>query len=297
MALRSFPGFQLVAQKFVEFFCERPQHLYLSGRSIQVGRHQYGTLHQVFQTCCQALDVQPVPQLFISRNAIADSYALGYEQPCIVLSAGVVDYLDDTELSVLLAHELGHLKCNHAVLTQMAIWATGAVSFLGDLSLGLGNLISTSLMYNFYEWRRQAELSADRAALLVIDDFPTVARAIAKLAGGIKRFEDEFQLESLLQQAEAQRDFEQDELSDAYKFFLYSSMQEAMMGHPFPIDRLYHLQVWQRSEEYRQIRLGDYARDRSAGDASGLSSEALRRQVQSLQQEIERLKRQQTGDS
>ena len=296
--LRSFPGFQPIAQKFVEFFYERPQHLYLSGRGIQVGPQQYHKLYQRFQGCCHDLDIQPEPLLFLSRNAIADSYALGQEKPCIVLNASVVDVLDDAELSVLLAHELGHVKCNHSVLTQMAIWATGAVSFLGDLSLGLGNLISTSLMYNFYEWRRQAELSADRAALLVVDDFSTVARTIAKLAGGCQRFERDFNLDVLLQQAETQHAFKQDSMNDAYKFFLYNNTREAMLGHPFPIDRLYHLNVWQLSDDYRQIRDGNYLRDRSrAAKTSSPSPEDLRRQVQSLKQQIEQLKQPQNeGD-
>jgi len=45
----------------------------------------------------------------------------------------------------------------------------------GELSFGLGNLVSSGLIYAFYEWRRKAELSSDRAALLVTDDLNVVA--------------------------------------------------------------------------------------------------------------------------
>jgi hypothetical protein len=41
--LRSVPGFDVVARKFVEFIYERPQYVSLMGNTIQVGPQQYST--------------------------------------------------------------------------------------------------------------------------------------------------------------------------------------------------------------------------------------------------------------
>ena len=55
-ALRSLPGFDLVTRKFIEFFYERPQLVYLMGNAIQVGPRQYSTVYQIFRECVRDLD-------------------------------------------------------------------------------------------------------------------------------------------------------------------------------------------------------------------------------------------------
>jgi len=45
-ALRSVPGFDLVARRFVEFVYERPRQVFLLGNAIEVGPRQYSTLFQ-----------------------------------------------------------------------------------------------------------------------------------------------------------------------------------------------------------------------------------------------------------
>lgn len=294
--LRGVPGFDLVARKFVEFLQERPQSVYLMGHGIRVGPRQYATLYHLFQECVQDLDISPEPALFVSRNALGDSFALGKENPCVVLSAGILNFLNEAELRVVLAHELGHIKCGHALLTQTAIWAMGAASLLGDLTLGLGNLISSGLIYSFYEWRRQAELSADRAALLIVGDLTLVMKTLMKLAGGGNPFDGECNLEELIQQAENSRTLDKDDFSEVYKFLLYNGAKGTMLSHPFPVDRLLHLRDWEQSAEYRQIRAGSYCHrtERSVGVVVAeeviATATALRQQIEVLQQEINRLK-------
>ena len=117
-----------------------------------------------------------------------------------------------------LAHELGHIKCDHTILIQMAIWAMGAASLLGELTLGLGNFITTGLIYAFYEWRRKAELSADRAALLVMDDLTPVMQTMMKLAGGSGKYLHECNLDEFIRQSENYQNLDQDNLNQLYKF-------------------------------------------------------------------------------
>ncbi|HEY9798207.1 MAG TPA: M48 family metallopeptidase [Leptolyngbyaceae cyanobacterium] len=297
-ALRSVPGFDLVARKFVEFLSERPQLVYLMGNSIQVGPRQYSTVYALFRECIRDLDVHPEPALFVTQNPQVNSYALGQEHPFVVVNTGVLDLLSEAEIRAVLAHELGHIKCGHTVLIQMGIWAMDAASILSEVTLGLGNLVSSGLIYAFYEWRRKAELSCDRAALLVMDDLNTVMQTMMKLSGGSTKYSHECSLNEFIRQSESYQELDQDGLNQIYKFFLYNGGNGSMLTHPFPVERLRYLREWATSEDYRQIRQGNYQRARAEGsvDVPSASSvnevEVLRRQIEELQQEINRIKSQ-----
>jgi Zn-dependent protease with chaperone function len=295
-ALRNLPGFDLVARKFVEFVYERPQLVYLMGNTIQVGPRQYSTIYQMFRECVWDLDISPEPKLFVSQNPQANSYALGQENPYIVINTGILDLLNEAEIRAVLAHELGHIKCGHTILIQMAMWAMSAASALGELTFGIGNFVTQALIYAFFEWRRKAELSADRAALLVTDDLNIVMSTMMKLSGGSIKYANECSLQEFVKQSENYQALDQDGLNQVYKFLMYNGAQGMMLTHPFPVERLHYLREWAVSEEYQQIRQGNY--QRSPGGAVNVTpdkpeneAEALRRQVEELQQEINRMKK------
>jgi Zn-dependent protease with chaperone function len=297
-ALRNVPGFDLVARKFVEFLYERPQLLYLMGNSIQVGPRQYSTLYRLFRECVRDLDVHPEPTLFVEQNRQVNSYSLGQEHPYVVVNTGLLDLLNEAEIRTVFAHEMGHIKCGHTILIQMGIWALNAASMLSEVTLGLGNLVSSGLIFAFYEWRRKAELSADRAALLVTDDLNTVMQTMMKMAGGSTQYGHECSLNEFIRQSESYQELDRDGLNQIYKFLLYNGGNGSMLTHPFPVDRLRYLREWANSAEYRQIRQGNYRRVTQEGSVdvdtqpSNNEADVLRRQIEELQQEINRLKSQ-----
>lgn len=295
-ALRSVPGFDLIASKFVEFVYERPQFVYLMGNSIQVGPRQYATIYHIFRECVRDLDLFPEPALFVAQNPQANSYALGQNHPYVVLNTGLLDLLEEGELRTVLAHELGHIKCGHPILNQMAIWAMSVASTIGEMTFGIGNLVSSGLIYAFYEWRRKAELSADRAALLVLDDLNCVMNSMMKIAGGSSKYVNECSLPEFIRQSDNYQELDQDGLNQVYKFLLYNGGQGMILSHPFPVERIRYLREWAASVEYQQIRLGNYQRATSEGavevkvEKPDTDVEALRRQIEELQQEINRYK-------
>ncbi|MEH2063116.1 MAG: M48 family metallopeptidase [Nostoc sp.] len=300
-ALRNLPGFDLIARKFVEFIYERPQLVYLMGNTIQVGPRQYSTIYQMFRECVRDLDIYPEPALFVSQNPEANSYALGQENPYIVINTGILDLLDEAEIRTVLAHELGHIKCGHTILIQMAMWAMSAASALGELTFGIGNIVTQGLIYAFFEWRRKAELSSDRAALLVMDDLNPVMSTMMKLSGGSKKYANECSLQEFIKQSENYQALDEDGLNQIYKFLIYNGAQGTILSHPFPVERLHYLRAWAVSEEYQQIRRGNYQRSPASGsvDVSAESSENqtenLRRQIEELQREIDRIRRNDTN--
>jgi len=299
--LRSLPGFDLVTRSFVEYLYERPQRIYSLGNCIQVGPRQYATLYGIFRDCLRDLDVTTEPMLFVSQSAQVNAYALGHECPSVIINTGLLDLLDETEIRAVVAHELGHLKCDHTILMQMAIWTMGAAELLGELTLGLGKAISSGLIFAFYEWLRKAELSADRAALLVLDDVTAVMQTMMKLAGGSQKYAHECSLEEFIRQSENYQDLDQDELNQLYKFLIYNGGQGAFLTHPFTVERLHYLRQWSASDEYSQIRQGNYTRAGAEGAADAPTSESdrevetLQRQIDELQAEIDRVKSRKRG--
>ncbi|MFM7354109.1 MAG: M48 family metallopeptidase [Microcystis aeruginosa] len=295
-ALRSVPGFDLLAKSFSEYLYERPQQILLMGNDLKVGPRQYATLYGIYRQCLRDLDMSPEPNLYVSQNPLANAYSLGSEHPYIVFNTALLDLLYEEEIRVILAHELGHLKCDHSILIQMSFWVMGAANFLGDITLGLGKAITTGLVYAFYEWRRKAELSADRAALLVTDDLNLVLRTLMKCAGGSQKYLNECNLEEFIRQGEAYRQLDQDNLNQIYKFIIYNGGNGSFLTHPFSVERVHYLQEWFNSESYRQIRRGNYAKIGVKSsinvDANDSESERLQRQIAALQAEIERAKRQ-----
>jgi Zn-dependent protease with chaperone function len=296
-SLRNLPGFDLIARKFVEFVYERPQLVYLMGNTIQVGPRQYSTIYQIFRECVRDLDIYPEPALFVSQNPQANSYALGQENPYIVINTGTLDLLDEAEIRAVLAHELGHIKCGHTILIQMAMWAMSAASALGELTFGIGNFLSQALIYAFFEWRRKAELSADRAALLVMDDLNPVMSSMMKVSGGSIKYANECSLQEFIRQSESYQALDEDGLNQVYKFLMYNGAQGTMLSHPFPVERLHYLRSWAVSEEYQEIRRGNYQRSPASGsvnvtaESAENEAETLRRQIEELRQEINRMKR------
>ncbi len=296
-ALRSLPGFDLVARKFVEFIYERPQMISLMGNSIQVGPRQYSTIYQMFRECVRDLDIYPEPSLFVAQDPQVNSYALGQEHPYIVVNTGLLDLLSETEIRAVLAHELGHIKCGHTILIQMALWAMNAAAILGEMTFGLGNVVSTGLIFAFFEWRRKAELSADRAALLVMDDLEPVMLSMMKLSGGSHKYAHECSLQEFINQSDNYQSLDEDSLNQVYKFLLYNGAQGMMLTHPFPVERVRYLKDWAVSPEYEQIKQGNYhkspesgAVDVETGNGETPEVENLRRQIEELQREINRIK-------
>jgi Zn-dependent protease with chaperone function len=234
--------------------------------------------------------------LFVSQNPQLNAFSLGQDHPSITLNSGLLDLADEAQLRAIVAHELGHIKCGHTILSQMALWAISTAMFVGEMTFGLGNAIGSGLIYAFYEWRRKAELSADRAALLVTDNLDTVAQTLMVMAGGSQKYAHELSLDEFIRQSDRYQDLDRDNLNQVYKFLLYNGAQGIAYSHPFAVERLYYIRDWANSDDYYRIKAGNYRRETTRGAVNVTpndrpnSTDSLRRQIEELRQEIEREK-------
>src|SRR5262249_11268762 len=121
------------------------------------------------------------------------------------------------------------------------------VALLGQATLGIGALLGQGLTIALYDWYRKAELTADRAGLLCVQDIDPAIRTFMKLAGGSNRLYQEMDKAEFLKQVHEYEDADRSTLIKAYKVLL-----TLFRTHPYPILRAKELETWW-STGYREL--------------------------------------------
>ncbi|MGK7929404.1 MAG: peptidase M48, partial [Spirulina sp.] len=115
-------------------------------------------------------------------------------------------------------------------------------------------------------------------------------------AGGVPKYAHEFSLDEFMRQSEEYQELDRDELNQIYKFLLYNGGQGFFFSHPFTVERLHYLREWEQSEQYYQIRQGNYKNVTKEGGGNVSASnpeseiEMLQRQIRDLEEKISRVK-------
>jgi Zn-dependent protease with chaperone function/RNA polymerase subunit RPABC4/transcription elongation factor Spt4 len=225
---------------------------------IRLGPNQARSVYQKFEKAAAILDLPELPELYVSSQYTINAMAFGIKKYQITLFAGLIDFLTEEELLAVIGHELGHVKCQHMLYKTVAyiLRYFGAQALYTLLPAGTATLATIPLQLAILEWERKAELSCDRAALLVVQDPKVVASALAKLAGGSKKILPELNLDEVLQQAT-----EYHETSDGLIEQLFKVNVLLQQTHPFPIVRAKEIMDWAGSEQYQNILAGNYAQN------------------------------------
>jgi Zn-dependent protease with chaperone function len=237
-ALSKVPGLDTVVSKVMEYGFERIYYLDNVASNVRVTKGMFPRLYKNLQWGCKILEIDE-PELYITVDPIPNAYTYGHTRPFVVLTSGLVDMLDDEERFFVLAHELGHIKANHVLYTVLAKNIAAIVTLLGQMTLGIGALLGQGLVIALNEWFRKAELTADRAGLLCVQDLDPCIRTFMKLAGGASRLFGEMDQTEFLRQIRAYEDADRSTLNKAYKILL-----TVYRTHPFPIHRAKELDLW-----------------------------------------------------
>jgi len=111
-------------------------------------------------------------------------------------------------------------------------------------------LLSGTMRAALLAWARRAELSCDRAALLVTQDADVIGRAMMKLCGGT--FASKVDYDEFLKQA---RDFQKNYDEKALDRF-WADIIASGLSHPFPVWRVSEILKWTESGEYGRLMDG-----------------------------------------
>ncbi|XP_052197977.1 plastoglobule-localized metallopeptidase 48, chloroplastic [Diospyros lotus] len=246
LILRAIPGLNELGKALLGTVAEQVMVLENIGTSLLVSKNQLPELHQLMAEASEILNVE-APDLYIRQSPVPNAYTLAIsgKKPFVVVHTSLVELLTRKELQVpVLAHELGHLKCDHGV------WLTFAnILTLGAYTLpGLGGMIAQSLEEQLFRWLRSAELTCDRAALLVAQDPKVVISVLMKLAGGCPSMADQLNVDAFLEQARSY-----DKASSTPVGWYLRNAQTKQLSHPLPVLRAREIDQWSRSQEYKAL--------------------------------------------
>jgi Zn-dependent protease with chaperone function len=248
--LRTVPGFAGMLRVVSGAFAERGERLLSLSSSIRVGPKQYPRINQLRLECASILDVDPVPEVFVTRDPVVNAMTIGLDAPFIVLTTGLVELMDTDSLRWAIGHEIGHALSGHALYRTMLLRLLRMMNGMSWLPVGYWGL--RAIVAALMEWFRKAELSADRAGLLCGQDPQAALQAHVLLAGASGP--GDVDTAEFLNQA---REYESDgDVRDS----VLKLLNTLDLSHPLAVVRAAELQRWAATEEYRDILAGNYPR-------------------------------------
>lgn len=242
-----FTGLGALVRRFIGPVLEQMIELENVSSGVLVGPEQLPALHRALVEACDILALDP-PDLFVRQNPAPNAYTLAIngQRPFIVLHNSLVDMLTERELQAVIAHELGHLKCEHGV------WITAAnvlIMTVGQVGGELGRMIGDTIARRLLQWLRAAELSCDRASLLVMQDARPMVSVLMKLSGGVASVSG-MNPDAFLKQA---RRFEEATASSSRIGRRFWRQMQQRASHPLPVLRAREMDRWANSPAFRAI--------------------------------------------
>jgi Zn-dependent protease with chaperone function len=243
-ALKSIPYLETVLRKLIELGYERALRQAYLGSSVRLGEDQLPEVWSAHARAYATLDLEPVPDLYLTQFPIANALTIGAGRPIVVIQSGLVQLLDGEQLRAVFAHEAGHVLSDH-VLYRTALVVLIRLGSVPGIPLPLFPL-RAALM----EWFRAAELSCDRAAALVIRDPLTVCRTLMVIAAGAQA--EHLDLDVFMRQGAEYRE------QGSGLERLSRLMLDLNLVHPMPVRRIHELMEWVRGGEYDRIVAGTF---------------------------------------
>ena len=254
-ALRSIPGVDQIVRKILAVLGgEEGIRLLFQGNAVRVGPTQFPRLWGLHIENCATFGWENVPEVYVTQTPYFNAGAYGIDNPFIVIHSSALELLDEDELRVLLAHELGHVMSGHSLYSTIALIMT--LVSLGVLPLPL-ELVLLPVRFAFLEWSRKSEMSADRASLLGAQDVNATMRLFMKMAGGgnyLNIRPGDLNLEPFLVQANEYAG-RTDGLDVVYKV-----LNTLVLTHPLNVVRAGEIQRWVATGAYERIIGGEYTR-------------------------------------
>ena len=247
-SLEATPGLPSLLKTVRKYSFDKVQKVTHTGSYLQIGENQYPKIYTLFRECCNVLDFHTAPKLYLMQLSEINAYATCFSDPLVVVTSGTLETLADEELRYIFGHELGHIKSQHLLYHDMAaiIGQIGAV--IGDMTLGLGNILSFALQIALLYWQRMSELTSDRAGLLACQNPMAAVTAIAMMAGGVRNESVQPNIEEFMLQARRFVGFDYDALDKIAKY--YSVMDQT---HPWTVMRAHELDQWVSSGQYEAV--------------------------------------------
>jgi hypothetical protein len=152
----------------------------------------------------------------------------------ININSGLIDMLDNDELSFVVGHEIGHLISRNARVSRLIQFI-----FPGD------NTIPMILSHKIELWKKLSELTADRMGFLACPDLEKCVSGFFKLSSGLKTARINFNYLAYLENNE-----------QVLKYFTESNNPN-LLSHPINPIRVKALQLFSQSKSFCRLIAGE----------------------------------------
>jgi Zn-dependent protease with chaperone function len=249
-ALGKVPYLDQVVRKLIALGYERALRAASLGSAVRLGQTQLPHIWVLHRQVFNTLDMERVPDLYLTQFPLANAFTIGTDKPIVVLNSELVRILDDEGQRVVLAHEAAHIQSDHVLYRQalmilLMLGSSMRLPFLAGLPL-------LAVQLALLEWARSAELSCDRAAALVTRDPQSVCRTMMVISAG--EAAEELNLDAFIAQA---MDYSE---GGSGLERMTKLLQDLRLTHPMPVRRVRMLLDWVREGEYDRMVRGDYMR-------------------------------------
>jgi Zn-dependent protease with chaperone function len=178
----------------VRLFKQMGKHQLL-GNAVRVSERQFPRIHRITQRACDTLQIG-MPQVFVVSSPVFNAGTLGTnEDSFMIVHSALIDQYTDEELLTVIGHECGHIHNSHVSYLT-------ALHYLTYMAGMFVPWILQPALIALRTWSRRAEITCDRAGMLVSKDPLAAERAITKLAVGSRKLYEEFNLDAFLEQHE-----------------------------------------------------------------------------------------------
>ena len=256
-ALQKVPYLDQVVRTLVSLGYERALRAFSLGSAVRLGQEQLPGIWVLHRQVFNTLDMDRVPDLYMTQFPLANAYTIGTKKPIVVLNSELVRILDNDGRRVVLAHEAAHVHSDHVLYrTALIILLQIGSSLRLPLLAGLPLL---AIRYALLEWFRAAELSCDRAAALITRDPNAVCRTLMTIAAG--EAAEDLNLDAFIAQG---MDYSE---GGSGLERLTKLLQDLGLTHPMPVRRVRLLLDWVHDGSYDAMVRGEYIRVGQEGSA------------------------------
>ncbi|MEZ5345888.1 MAG: M48 family metalloprotease [Pyrinomonadaceae bacterium] len=155
---------------------------------ILLGEKQMPQIYAQAVKAARILGMTHMPDIYLSGERPWDCLTFGTEKDSfIIIGSAIAGNFQGPDLFFLLAREMGHCQAGHALWNSVMRFLIGeqgqakgfmAGGIMNALKGGAGGLVANVVEVPLLAWARQAEITADRAALICVGNEEIARRVL-----------------------------------------------------------------------------------------------------------------------
>ena len=243
--LKKLKGFDDLIRWMMENGYERTFRGENLGFMLKASERNFPEINLLFKSVVKQVGIK-MPELYIYNDPVMNAYTYGETNTFIALSSSIVERLNIDELRCIIAHECGHILCQHTLYNTLLRTIHELGYWLELLSYATLGPVLMAMQY----WSRKSELSADRCAAAVVGE-RTFQMAMLKLTCGMTEIKG-----SPYQLVEQAREYHRLEKS-SWIDRIQQNCRVAFYTHPQMVNRAWEIDRWKNSWQYRKLRSTD----------------------------------------